>query len=153
MLGLDRVIGLDWVLNFPLNSFICLVNFACNQQHPQFEFNKIKTKFVPPCVPVVGAHVCTNHTPVVMFCQVRSKFERGGRSIRSRENGKNSGWKSSRAAYTRLPGLRSSPSQPTQVFRSSINRACTPTKRSRSFATGAGRPVPPVSHTPSAFAW
>ena len=78
MLGLDRVIGLDWVLNFLLNSFICLVNFACNQQHPQFEFNKIKTKFVPPCVPVVGAHVCANHTPTLTFDYYVAKLNEKG---------------------------------------------------------------------------
>jgi hypothetical protein len=62
MLGLDRVVGLGWVLNFPFNSFICLVKFAYSQQHPQFEFNKIKTKFVPSCVPCVWCTcVCQPH--------------------------------------------------------------------------------------------
>ena len=43
-------------------------------------------------------HVCDNHTPALMFCQVRSKFKRGGRNERSRENRTNSGGNSSRAA-------------------------------------------------------
>ena len=58
----------------------------CNQQHPHFPFNKIKSQVVPPCVYVVGAHVCANHNPLLSCFIIAQKIQTRKMNTRCQRN-------------------------------------------------------------------
>ena len=140
------------VLQFKFFYFTCFIHLYAAAPH--FVLNKIK-RVVPPCALVVGAHVCANHNPVLIFRWVRSAFKQGEQNQRPREIWTNSERNSGRAAYIRPVGLHSPSNWPRQLPWDRIHQACTSAKGPRRLArVQAGWPrAPLVDLSPRAFAW
>ena len=140
-----------------ISLFPSLVQF-CNRQHPHFPFNKIKYQVVPPCVYVVGAHVCANHNPLLSRFIIAQKIQTRKMNTRCQRNlnkfrrkrkpgGLNQGGRSEIFGETTKP--------PSLEQKESSLSLCKKSHREWPQAQAGrpllGQPAPPVSHPLAPF--
>ena len=125
---------------------------------PHFALNKIK-RVVQPCALVVGAHVCANHTPILIFRRVRRDFKSGeqkrrSRGIRTKSGEKSSRWpKPGRPAYVFHQNRQNNSPGIDYIKPAHLQKGHGDWPQVQAGRPSLGRPAPLVSFPPRFFVW